>query len=237
MKTILSILLALVLVTPSLSLAVSSMEERIEKTIDVLEEYGKAQGDSIPRQVFHDAKGLVVMWVIKAGFLIAGEGGDGLVVIRQGKKWSHPSAISAAGAGVGFQAGGSSQDYVLLLNTEEAVRQFSQKGNYTSSAEVEGTAGPTGRELSAGVATVNAPVYTYSFTKGLFGGVSLSGLGYGSADDTNENFYGQRLTPKEILDGKVKKTPEAVHRLWKALEELDKKPKIEGKTPPKDKKK
>ena len=237
MKTILSILLALVLVTPSLSLAVSSMEERIEKTIDVLEEYGKAQGDSIPRQVFHDAKGLVVMWVIKAGFLIAGEGGDGLVVIRQGKKWSHPSAISAAGAGVGFQAGGSSQDYVLLLNTEEAVRQFSQKGNYTSSAEVEGTAGPTGRELSAGVATVNAPVYTYSFTKGLFGGVSLSGLGYGSADDTNENFYGQRLTPKEILDGKVKKTPEAVHRLWKALEEPDKKPKIEGKTPPKDKKK
>ena len=237
MKNTLSVLLALVLVTPSLSLAVSSMEERIEKTIDVLEEYGKAQGDSIPRQVFHDAKGLVVMWVIKAGFLIAGEGGDGLVVIRQGKKWSHPSAISAAGAGVGFQAGGSSQDYVLLLNTEEAVRQFSQKGNYTSSAEVEGTAGPTGRELSAGVATVNAPVYTYSFTKGLFGGVSLSGLGYGSADDTNENFYGQRLTPKEILDGKVKKTPEAVHRLWKALEELDKKPKIEGKTPPKDKKK
>ncbi len=237
MKTILSILLTLVLATPSLTLAVSSMEERIEKTIDVLEEYGKAQGDSIPRQVFHDAKGLVVMWVIKAGFLIAGEGGDGLVVIRQGQKWSHPSAISAAGAGVGFQAGGSSQDYVLLLNTEEAVRQFSQKGNYTSSAEVEGTAGPTGRELSAGVATVNAPVYTYSFTKGLFGGVSLSGLGYGSADDTNENFYGQRLTPKEILDGKVKKTPEPVKRLWKALEDLDKKPKIEGKTPPKDKKK
>ena len=156
--------------------------------------------------------------------------------MRQGKKWSHPTAISTAGAGVGFQAGGSSQDYVLLLNTEWAVEQFSKKGNYTSSAEVEGTAGPTGRELSAGVATVNAPVYTYSFTKGLFGGVSLSGLGYGSADDTNENFYGQRLTPKEILDGKVKKTPPAVHRLWKALEELDKKQKLEGKTPTKDKK-
>ena len=216
--------------------AVSSMEERIEKTIGILEQYGKAQGDSIPRQVFHEAKGLVVMWIIKAGFIVAGEGGDGLVVVRQGKKWSHPTAISAAGAGVGFQAGGSSQDYVLLLNTDEAVEQFSKKGNYTSSADVEGTAGPEGRELSAGVATVNAPVYTYSFTKGLFGGVSLSGLGYGSADDTNKNFYGQRLTPKEILDGKVKTTPEIVKRLWKALEDLDKKPKLEGKTPPKEKK-
>ena len=237
MKILASLLLVLSIAAPWPAFAVSSMEERIDKTIEVLEQYGKAQGDSIPRQVFHDAKGLAVLWVIKAGFIVAGEGGDGLVVIRKGKKWSHPSAVSAAGAGVGFQAGGSSQDYVLLLNTENAVKQFSQKGNYTSSAEVEGTAGPVGRELSAGVATVNAPVYTYSFTKGLFGGVSLSGLGYASADDTNENFYGERLDPREILEGKVKKTPEAVKRLWKVLEELDKKSKIEGKTPTQNKKK
>lgn len=234
MKFMPKILATLLIATPLSAMAVSSMEERIDKTINILEEYGKAQGDSIPREVFQQAKGLVVMWIIKAGFIVAGEGGDGLVVMREGKKWSHPSAISAAGAGVGFQAGGSSQDYVLLLNTEEAVKQFTQKGNYTSSAEVEGTAGPVGRELSAGVATVNADVYTYSFTKGLFGGVSLSGLGYGSADDTNENFYGQRLDPKAILYGKVKKTPEAVKRLWKVLEELDKKPRITGKTPSQD---
>ena len=135
---------------------------------------------------------------------------------------------------MGFQAGVSNQDFVMLLNTEEAVKQFEQKGNYTSSAECEGTAGPVGRELSAGVATVNAPIYTYSFSKGLFGGVSLSGRGLASADDTNENFYGERLTPKEILSGKIKKTPEAVKRLWAALEELDKKPALSGKTPSKD---
>ena len=230
-KPVIPLILAFMAGTTLSVKAVSSMEERIDKTVDILEQYGKAQGDSIPREVFQEAKGLVVMWIIKAGFIVAGEGGDGLVVMREGKKWSHPSAISAAGAGVGFQAGGSSQNFVLLLNTEEAVKQFSQKGNYTSSAEVEGTAGPTGRELSAGVATVNAPVYTYSFTKGLFGGVSLSGMGYGSADDTNENFYGQKLDPKDIFSGKAKKTPEAVKRLWKVLEELDKKPKITGKTP------
>ena len=215
----------------------STLGESIDKTIDILEEYGQAQGDSIPRNVFHDCKGLVILSVYKAAFIIGAQGGEGLVVIRKGKKWSAPSGISAAGAGVGFQAGGSVQDYVLLLNTEEAVKQFMQKGNYTSSAGVEGTAGPVGRELSAGVATVNAPVYTYSFSKGLFGGVSLSGLGFASADDTNENFYGERLNPREILDGKVKKTPEAVKRLWKALEELDQKPAIKGKTPSQESKK
>jgi hypothetical protein len=59
-------------------------------------------------------------------------------------------------------------------------------------------------------------------------------LGYGSAGDTNANFYGQRLDPKDILSGKVKKAPEAVKRLWKVLEELDKKPRITGKTPSQD---
>ena len=74
MKFIHPILLALVIAAPLPALAVSSMEERIDKTIEVLEQYGKAQGDSIPRQVFHDAKGLAVLWVIKAGFIVAGEG-------------------------------------------------------------------------------------------------------------------------------------------------------------------
>jgi len=212
----------------------STLGESIDKTIDILRQYGDSQGDSIPRNVFHECKGLVILSVYKAAFIIGASGGEGLVVMRKGGKWSPPSGISAAGAGVGFQAGVSNQDFVMLLNTDEAVKQFEQKGNYTSSAECEGTAGPVGRELSAGVATVNAPIYTYSFSKGLFGGVSLSGRGLASADDTNENFYGERLTPREILSGKIKKTPEAVKRLWAALEELDKKPALVGKTPSKD---
>ena len=73
MKSILLSLLALVTLVPLPAMAVSSMEERIDKTIEVLEQYVKAQGDSIPRQVFHDAKGLAVLWVIKAGFIVTGK--------------------------------------------------------------------------------------------------------------------------------------------------------------------
>ena len=64
MKQISAFLIAASLAVPLSAMAVSSMEERIDKTIGVLEQYGKAQGDSIPREVFQEAKGLVVMWVI-----------------------------------------------------------------------------------------------------------------------------------------------------------------------------
>ena len=66
---------ALACAIPFPAMAVSSMEERIDKTIEVLEQYGKAQGDSIPRQVFHDAKGLAVLWVIKRVLSWRGKGG------------------------------------------------------------------------------------------------------------------------------------------------------------------
>ena len=71
----------------------STLGESIDKTVDILEQYGKAQGDSIPRNVFHECKGLVILTVYKAAFLIGAEGGEGLVVMRRGKKWSPPSGI------------------------------------------------------------------------------------------------------------------------------------------------
>ena len=68
MNSIFKTLIAAIVATPLSAMAVSSMEERIDKTISILEQYGKAQGDSIPREVFQEAKGLVVMWIIKAAY-------------------------------------------------------------------------------------------------------------------------------------------------------------------------
>lgn len=45
-------------------------------------------------------------------------------------------------------------------------------------------------------------------------------------DDTNESFYGEKMESKDILAGKVRKVPVSVHKLWKALEETDKKTKV-----------
>ncbi|NBQ98700.1 MAG: hypothetical protein EBU12_10885, partial [Microbacteriaceae bacterium] len=91
--------LALYGFTLAASFAGSTLGESIDKTIDILEQYGKAQGDSIPRNVFHECKGVVILSIYKAAFIIGAEGGEGLVVIRKGNKWSPPSGISAAGAG------------------------------------------------------------------------------------------------------------------------------------------
>lgn len=203
------------------------MDKAIDKAVQILDRYANEKSDTAPAEAFQKAKGLAILNVFKGGFIFSGTGGTGLVTVKlKNGKWSPPSAISAGGFGVGLQAGGSNIDYVILMNTEEAVEQFSKEGNYRGGVEAEGTAGSEGRNLSAGMAGMSAPVTSYSFSEGLFGGVSTSSLAFGVEDDTNESFYGEKMESKDILAGKVRKVPVSVHKLWKALEETDKKTKV-----------
>jgi len=205
----------------------ADLDKAIDKAVEILDKYANEKSDTAPAQAFQKAKGLAILNIFKGGFIFSGTGGSGLVTVKmKNGKWSPPSAISAGGFGVGLQAGGSNIDYVILMNTDEAVEQFSKEGNYRGGVEAEGTAGAEGRNLSAGMAGMSAPVTSYSFSEGLFGGVSTSSLAFGVEDDTNEAFYGERLESKDILEGKVKKVPSAVHKLWKALAETDQKTKV-----------
>ena len=202
------------------------LDKTIDKAIEILDRYAEEKEDTVPAEAFQKCKGLAIMNVVKAGFIFSGTGGTGLVVVRtKSGKWSPPAAISAGGVGIGLQAGGSNVDYVMLLNTDDAVKEFSKQGNYKGGVEAEGTAGSEGRNLSAGLAGMSA-ITTYSFSRGLFGGVSTSDMGFGVEDDTNQEFYGESLKARDILAGKNKQTPPSVKKLWRALEETDRKTKV-----------
>ncbi len=61
--------------------------------------------------------------MLKVGFGFSGKGGQGVVVARNRSGWSGPSFIGTGGAGFGFQIGAQMTDFVIVLNTNEAVRE------------------------------------------------------------------------------------------------------------------
>src|SRR5262249_47487909 len=167
------------------------LEDNVGQAVTILERFREIPEQAIPEAVTRDAKGLAILTVLKAGFLFSGQGGLGLVVARtktgwlsvkrgrrfvrgRGGGWSGPSAIGTGGAGFGFQVGGEVTEYVMVLNTDEAVRAFSRGGNVTLGGDVSVAAGPVGRTASVAV-TPLAAVYSYSRSKGLFAGVSGTG--------------------------------------------------------------
>lgn len=81
--------------------------------------------------------------------------------------WSAPSCIATGGMGWGLQIGADITDFVIVLNSEDAVRAFSIGGNVTIGGNVSAAAGPigTGGSIQATLAHP-APMFSYSKSKG-----------------------------------------------------------------------
>lgn len=193
----------------------ASMQGDVDQAATIIERFQAVPEKAIPQAVLKDARGLAIMTVIKVGFGLSGRGGSGVVVARTKSGWSGPSAIGTGGAGFGFQIGAEVTEFVMILNTDAAVQAFSRDVNVTLGGDISVAAGPIGRTASAAVTPV-AAIYTYSRSQGLFAGVSLEGTVIGTRNDTNAEYYNRRVTPEEILSGRVPSPPGAT-RLVRVL--------------------
>jgi len=183
---------------------------------------GIIKDGEIPLKLIQNARGLAFVTAIKGGFMLAGRVGTGLVVARNlsTNQWSAPSAIGVVGVSWGALIGANITDYIIILNTQEAVDAFSGTGQVSIGAGVDVAIGPLGRSGSAGASFGDgglASAYSYSYSRGLFAGVSLDGLVILSRPDVNNNFYGRELNPIDILRGAVSR-PRAAQPLYDALE-------------------
>ena len=202
-----------------------SMEDEIKKAAYSVRNFtrqGLIKDRSIPLPLLMRAKGLAFVTVFKAGFVITGRVGTGLVVARQRDgSWSAPSAIGTVGAGWGAQIGAECTDYVLLLNTNSAVDAFGGDRQFTLGGELSVAVGPIGRagagEVHGGGGGV-ATVYSYSHSKGLFAGVSFEGSCIMARKSVNKNFYGVDHDVRKLLSGEVMSPPAAMP-LYEALQE------------------
>ena len=71
------------------------------------------------------------------GFIFTGRMGTGHVVARlPDGRWSAPSAIGPAGVGWGPQIGGEIMDFVIILNTQRAVKAFCASDQVNLGAEL-----------------------------------------------------------------------------------------------------
>jgi lipid-binding SYLF domain-containing protein len=193
------------------------MQRDVDQAAAIIERFQAIPENSIPPAVIKSARGLAILTVTKAGFIGSGRGGSGVVIERlPGGGWSGPSAIGTGGLGVGFQAGVEITEFVIVLNTPAAVDAFAKGGNVTLGGNLSIAAGPIGRSAEGSVA-LQAAMYSYSRTQGLFAGVSLEGTVISTRDELNHDYYNNpRVTATEILSGRVR-APGGAGRLTSTL--------------------
>ncbi|KAI9059264.1 DUF500-domain-containing protein [Trametes coccinea BRFM310] len=182
-------------------------------------EHPESALNAIPKAVLQRARGLAIFQVVKAGFVFSGKVGSGIVIARlPDGSWSAPSCIATGGVGWGLQIGADVTDFVIVLNSEEAVRAFAMGGNVTIGGNISAAAGPigTGGAVQASLAHP-APMFSYSKSKGLFAGLSLEGTVLIERKDANRDFYGSAVPARDILSGRVP-PPEVASRLYEVIE-------------------
>jgi lipid-binding SYLF domain-containing protein len=180
--------------------------------IRVLDQIEQAPDHAIPLDLLRNAKAVAVIPdVVKAGFVFGGRHGEGLVSVRLSDgTWSYPVYVDVTGGSVGFQAGVSSTDVVLVFRTQRGVDGI-VNGKFTLGANAGVAAGPVGRDAHASTdAQLKAEIYSYSRSRGLFAGVALDGMAITIDYDDNAAVYGASITPRRIFEGGVSNVPSQV---------------------------
>ncbi len=220
-KMLLGLSLALApLVFPAL--AQDKEQDRVENSGKVMKEILNAP-DSIPQSVLDKADCVVILpSVFKMSFGLGSSYGRGVMTCRGGKtfhgSWGAPTMMALEGASAGLQFGAQATDFVLLLMSPRSASSI-----LTSKVKLGGdattAAGPAGRTASAETdVTMRAEILSYSRSRGLFAGISLSGSTLRADNGANKNLYDKEVSARAIVFNKAVPVPACAKDLLATLQ-------------------
>ena len=188
----------------------------VDSSAQVLREIMTIPGKGIPASLLAKSEGIVIVpGMLKGGFVIGAKHGRGVVVVRdQNANWQMPQFITITGGSVGWQAGIQATDLVLVFMTKKSVQGL-LTGKFTIGADASAAAGPVGREASASTdARLQAEIYSYSRSRGLFAGLSVDGSKI-SIDSNATAIYYRPQT--ELPAGQAAPVPASAMRLMQEI--------------------
>lgn len=184
--------------------------DRVQTAGTVLSQIMSAPDHAIPDSIMSGAKCIAVIpSSLKASFIFGANYGKGIATCRTEKGWSAPAFFKVTGGSFGFQAGGQASDLVLIVRTDDGMQHL-LTSKFKLGADASAAAGPVGRDAQAMTdLTLRAQVLTYSRSRGLFLGVSLSGGVIKQDQADTQAFYGKDWTYYSVLNGEVPAPKEA----------------------------
>ena len=222
-RTVRAAVVALALAAAALSSGGSREARRLEESRQVLVELSGVK-EGAPRDLIEKAKCVIVIpGVKKAAIGIGGRFGYGAAVCRSENgtgPWGPPLMISLKGGSVGFQIGGQSSDFVLLVMNSKGIDHL-LRSKFTLGADASVAAGPIGRNAEAATdLQMRAEILSYSRSRGLFAGISLEGASLRQDTGANRALYGSGVNPRTLLVSPGQRVPEAGRGLVEAIERL-----------------
>lgn len=147
--------------------------------------------------------------LVKASFILGGEGGSGVIVARAPDgTWSDPAFYSLGAPSIGFQIGVQKATVVLFI-MDDATLQKALHSDLSIGANTDATLGSVGERSVSKSEVLSKPIYAVVESGGAFAGASLDGYIISARSKHNFAYYGPEGTPRAILIDRSVQRPEA----------------------------
>lgn len=203
-------LMALIAVT-AIALGFAGTSVRAEQTSDPIQTLLEAEatarnvlgGKKYPElnTAFNKAVGVVIVpRLLKGGFIIGGEYGEAVLLVKQKNgSWSYPAFYRMGGGSLGFQIGLKDSQMIFVIRTEAGLNAI-LNDQFKAGAEGGIVVGTFGGGVEGSTTTaMGADIVAFSVDRGLFGGGALSGSVFAKRTDLHQKFYGQGFEPRDIV--------------------------------------
>lgn len=145
----------------------------------------------------------------EGGFIVAAEGGSGVMFVRHGATWSDPVFIELASASFGLQAGVEVIEGVLVLMSDDGPQRlltgaFGMGGQASIAVADLGLGGGTSGNRKTGINS-----FMVSYGEGLFAGGAIGGSQITQNKEYNTFVYGAGYDARKITAGSTGKVANA----------------------------
>jgi SH3 domain-containing YSC84-like protein 1 len=148
------------------------------------------------REHLKEVKGLLIYpQVLKAGFIVGGSGGTGLLVVNEKGEWSEPAFYSIGSISFGLQIGGEAAEIIVMAMSQKAIDSlFSSSFKFGGDTSI--ALGPIGVGIKG---NITADFISFARSRGLYAGINLEGSVVDVRDSLNRAYYGKWVSPVDII--------------------------------------
>jgi lipid-binding SYLF domain-containing protein len=164
--------------------------------------HDKAFGNAA--QLMRQAKAVfIVPKLIKGGFFIGGEGGNGVLMVQRRGGWSAPGFFAIGAASFGLQVGLEQSEMIMLIMTQKGLDGV-LRDNFKIGAQAGISVVTLGSGVEGAIGGASPPdVVVWSSSTGLYGGLTVDGSVIRAEPNQDSAFYGRPLTSRDVLFGSV----------------------------------
>lgn len=197
-------LLAVTIGAAPMARAQTSQQVTVDGARKVLSDlrHDKAFGNAA--QLMRQAKAVfIVPKLIKGGFIVGGEGGDGVLMVQRHGGWSAPGFYAIGAASFGLQAGLEQSEMIMLIMTQKGLDGVLHD-DFKIGAQAGISVVTLGSGVEGAIGGASLPdVVVWSSSTGLYGGLTVDGSVIRAEPNQDSAYYGRTVSSHDVLFGRL----------------------------------